>query len=123
MIAAFGAPPETCTSWAGSGHKYTNSKHLVWQEVCGGIGTGCGSFHTRQWTCDYCFKHINHFGYYGEQDECSLAINPLTIYTTIIAPGALTGVGEFGVIGEGDIRTRAARDWVAGEWIQENIAN
>ncbi len=30
---------------------------------------------------------------------------------------------KFGEIGEGDIRTRAARDWVAGEWIQENIAN
>jgi len=123
MIAAFGTPPDSCTSWAGAGHSYTNSKHLVWQEVCGGIGSGCGAFRTRQWTCDYCFKHINHFGYHGEADECNLAINPLTIYSTIILPNVMSGVDEFGKIDSDDIRLRAARDWVAAEWIRENIAN
>jgi len=86
-------------------------------------GSGCGAFHTRQWTCDYCFKHINHFGYHGEEDECNLAINPLTIYTTIILPNVMSGVDEFGKIDSDDIRLRAARDWVAAEWIRENIAN
>lgn len=106
---------DECESWSGSGHKYVNSKHLIWREVCGGIGTPW-AYRAFRWTCDYCFKHLNHFGYHGETDECNLAINPAVIYSNIIVPATI-GFSELPELRElfgPDIRTYAARDYIAG---------
>lgn len=118
LVGTFGEPPESCDSWSAAGHWYVPSPHLIWTEICGGIGTSCGYFRTRQVTCDYCFKHENHSGYYGEQDECNVAVNPATIYTNKIAANALAGRDEWSDILGPDIRMTAARDYVAGEYLR-----
>lgn len=122
MVAALGQPLGGCTSFSAAGHRYVNSRSLVWQEVCGGIGSGCGAFHTTQWTCEYCFKHLEHTGYHGESDECNLAVNPATIYSSIIIPASLTGVGDFKDTWQDDIRKFAPRDWVFKAWVDDNWA-
>lgn len=122
MVNAVGEPLGGCSSFAAAGHRYVNSRSLVWREICGGIGSGCGAYHRAQWTCEYCFKHIDHVGYHGESDECNLAVNPATIYSTIIVPAAFSGRDDWSDVGGEDIRKFAARDWVFKAWVDDNWA-